>query len=163
MDDKIVKQKIRDVGCQKKPLNGFLAHHEGGNHVPFLFKRRWAMGRSCVFIFLFLSVLSAAHASGYTDEQIVRAIYKAEGGAKATYLYGIRSVKYGSAQEAYRICLNTVRNNRRRWQRDGAKGDYLTYLSKKYCPIGCENDRGTNRYWLKNVRFFLAKEVSHVS
>lgn len=99
-----------------------------------------------------------AHAEEYTDEQIVASIYKAEGGAKAQYLYGIRSVRYLDAAEARRICFNTVRNNRKRWAKAGNPGEYLEFLARKYCPVGAGNDPyGLNKNWLKNVRYHLAK------
>lgn len=107
---------------------------------------------------LVLIFCSKAHA--YTDEQIVNAIFKAEGGAKATYAYGIRSVKYSSVAEARRICFNTIRNNRKRFLKQSKYKDFLEFLASRYCPVGCDNDRGTNKYWIKNVRYFL-KEVSN--
>ena len=95
----------------------------------------------------------------YTNEQIVNAIFKAEGSYKAQYLYGIRSVKYKGKQQARRICLNTVRNNRLRYKQYGYRqyDTYLQFLASRYCPIGCDNDNGTNKYWLRNVKYFLNK------
>ena len=81
---------------------------------------------------------------------IVNAIYKAEGGDKAQFAYGIRSVKYKSVSEARKICYNTVSNNYLRWKKAKTKEDFLEYLSKVYCPFDHE-------VWLKNVRYFLDK------
>jgi len=100
-------------------------------------------------------------AKAYSDEEIVNAIYKAEGGSKATYLYGIRSIKYDDPQEARRICFNTVRNNRKRYADYGHKtyDTYLEFLASRYCPIGADNDpKGLNKNWLKNVKYFLKEE-----
>ena len=94
-------------------------------------------------------------ANAYTDEQLATAIWYAEGGARAVKPYGILSVKVSGAAEARRVCLNTIRNNRARWQKAGAKGDYLEFLANRYCPVGAENDNGSNKYWLRNVRHFL--------
>lgn len=96
--------------------------------------------------------------TNYTDDQIANAIYKAEGGKKAQYLYGIRSVKYRNEVEARKICLNTIRNNRKRFTNYGYKkhATYLEFLASRYCPIGCNNDWGCNKNWLKNVKWFLA-------
>jgi len=96
----------------------------------------------------------------YTNEEIVNAIYKAEGADKATYLYGIRSVSYDTPEEARQICFNTVRNNRKRYQNYGHDkySTYLEFLQSRYCPIGADNDpKGLNNHWLKNVKFFLEK------
>ena len=114
-------------------------------------------------ILLILSILMAllhgcmvGYAQEYTDEQIVNAIYKAEGGEKATYLYGIRSVSYKDEAEARRICLNTVRNNRRRFKDQTKHNEYLLFLASRYCPINADNDpKGLNKNWVKNVKYFL--------
>jgi len=101
----------------------------------------------------------------YSDEQIVNAIYKAEGGDQATYLYGIRSVPYDTPQEARKICFNTVRNNRKRYADYGhAKFDtYLEFLQSRYCPTEgkglTKNEKRLNINWLGNVRYFLEKET----
>jgi hypothetical protein len=94
----------------------------------------------------------------YSNEQIVNAIYKAEGSNKAQYLYGIRSVSYDNPAEARRICFNTVRNNRKRYADYGYKQykTYLEFLQSRYCPINAKNDpKGLNKNWLKNVKYFL--------
>ena len=88
--------------------------------------------------------------------RIVDAIYRAEGGHKAQYLYGIRSVSYRSPAHARQICLNTVRNNYRRWKAQGARGSYLEFLASRYAPRNVSNDPyQLNRHWLNNVRSFL--------
>lgn len=93
-----------------------------------------------------------------TVGEITDAIYAAEGGAGATYLYGIRSVSYRNEAEARRICVNSIRNNIKRWAQAGKPGDFLEFMSRRYCPVGCDNDRGTNQYWVRNVRSFLLKQ-----
>lgn len=108
-----------------------------------------------ICIILISSISGVAWA--YTDTQIVNAIFKAEGGYRAEYLYGIRSVHYKDEAEARQICFNTVRNNRVRFAQQGKYKDYLDFLASRYCPINCDNDRGTNKYWLKNVKYFLAR------
>lgn len=86
-------------------------------------------------------------------ERIANAIYKAEGGAKARVPYGILSVKVSSEAEARRVCMNTIRNNHRRWERAGKPGLFLEFLARKYAPIGAANDpKGLNKHWLNNVQ-----------
>lgn len=109
-----------------------------------------------LIITLFAWALVYAEDINYTDEEIVNAIFKAEGGYKTTYLYGIVSVPYSNEAEARRVCFNTVRNNRARFAKQTKHKDYLDFLASRYCPVG-DNDLGTNKYWLKNVRYFLAK------
>ena len=105
---------------------------------------------------------SLARAEGFTDRQIVRAIWYTEGGQKAHYAYGIRSVRYRDIAEARRICYNTVRNNRRRYAQYGHKQypDYLSFLASRYCPVKgklSKREKQVNQFWLKNLKYFLMK------
>lgn len=87
----------------------------------------------------------------YSDSQIADAIYRAEGGANTKYPYGIRSIDtHGDTAYARQICLNTIRNNRARW--DG-RGDYVDFLAGRYCPIDKHN-------WARMVKCIL-KTQSH--
>jgi hypothetical protein len=121
--------------------------------------KTYLIGVLLATVIILLILIGTARAQivtpAYTDTQIVNAIYKAEGGAKATYAYGIRSVKYSTVAEARRICFNTVRNNRKRFAKQSKYTDFIDFLASRYCPVGCVNDRGTNKYWVKNVRYFL--------
>jgi hypothetical protein len=110
-------------------------------------------------LILLLFICTHAKAQDWSDTAIVNAIYKAEGGKKAQYLYGIRSVSYKNEAEARKICFNTVRNNRKRWIKAGPKGEYLVFLANRYCPIGASNDpKGLNKNWLRLVKYFLNKD-----
>ena len=116
-----------------------------------------AMG---VFSVLFFGC-QIGEADEIDDIRLCNAIYKAEGGSSATYLYGIRSVRYGSEQEARRICLNTIRNNHKRYADYGHKkhDTYLEFLASRYCPLNAKNDpTGLNKNWIKNVRYFYKGE-----
>ena len=107
----------------------------------------------CALIFL-VSSCNTANAEDYTDVEIVNAIRKAEG----TWTYGIKSIKCETTTECRKICFNTVRNNRTRYARTDKKQDYISFLAKRYCPVGAENDpTGLNKNWEKNVRYFLNK------
>lgn len=107
---------------------------------------------SVVIFFLFVLMTKPAWAQGYSDEQIVNAIYRAEGAAKAQYAYGIRSIPYRTIADARRICFNTVRNNRKRFARQTRYTDFLEFLGSRYCPVSAHPK---NRYWIKNVRYYL--------
>lgn len=101
-----------------------------------------------------------AHA--YSNENIVNAIYKTEGGNNAQYPYGIRSVKCETEEDCRKVCLRTVKNNRIRYAKDARRNaqDYISYLAGVYCPIKAGNDpQGLNRNWLRNVRYFLGRET----
>ncbi len=103
----------------------------------------------------------------YTDEQLVMAIYHAEGGSATKYPFGIRSVYCATYANCKRCCEKTVRHNRRRFAQSGYKRykSYLECLASVYCP--CEGgaltpaERRLNRYWIRNVNYFLTKENSN--
>lgn len=91
-------------------------------------------------------------------ERVADAIYRAEGGAATRHPYGVLSVKVSGEAEARRVCLNSIRNSRGRWEKAGRPGPWLDYFAKRWCPVGAENDSSNlNINWLKNVRFFLVK------
>ena len=110
---------------------------------------------ACAAFFFFL-VASPCYAQPDFNK-IVDSIYKAEGGAKAKKPFGILSVPCHGYESCRKICFNTVRNSEKRWIASGKPGDFIAFLGKRYCPIGAENDNGTNRFWVKNVKFFLSQ------
>lgn len=86
-------------------------------------------------------------------DKIVAAIYRAEGGAKTRYPYGIKSIVTTNEAHAKRICENTVANNYIRWQKAGKTNEFINFLGNRYCPIGAKDDpTGLNRNWIKNVK-----------
>ena len=107
--------------------------------------------------------------SYYTDNQYVNAIFWAEGGYNAKYLYGIRSVKYANKEQARRICLQTIQNNQRRFKNYGFRkySSYLQFLASRYCPTKSRNlsksEIKLNRYWQSNVLWYLKhpKEINN--
>jgi len=49
----------------------------------------------------------------------------------------------------------TIVKNRVRW---AGKGDFITFLGNRYCPVGAENDpTGLNNNWIKNVKSWVRK------
>ena len=111
--------------------------------------------KKAVIIVLLLS----ANAFAYSNSEICDAIYKAEGGINAKKPFGILSVKCSGYEDCRNICLNTVRNNVKRWQKTDLSKDFLSFLARAYAPIGASNDpSGLNRNWLKNVTYFLTKK-----
>lgn len=98
-----------------------------------------------------------AHMDNYYN-QVVDAIYLAEGGAKTRHPFGILSVKCNGYVDCREVCYRTVRNNYHRWIDSGRIGEYLQFLANRYCPVGAENDKtGLNRHWLGNVSKFIER------
>jgi len=86
---------------------------------------------------------------------IVAAIRYAENGGKGKE-YGILHPK---VKPTYRSqagwCAATVQKNYDRWTKAGKKGDFITFLGNRYCPVGAKNDpNGLNKHWIKNVTKF---------
>ena len=102
---------------------------------------------------LILSILLALPAGAIDADRIADAIYRVEGGAKAKVPYGILSIPVKNEAHARRICLNTIRNNHKRWIAAGKPGDYLDFLADRYCPPSV--DPAGNRNWKHNIKSLL--------
>lgn len=117
-------------------------------------------------VILISGCLAPKQAHAYSDEQIVNAIYKAEGGSKTKYPYGIRSVNCETTQACKAICFNTVKANRKRFARYGYRcfGRFIEFLASRYCPTTgrnlTANEKRLNGNWINNVEYFLAKKVA---
>ena len=110
-----------------------------------------------IFLFLFATTCQAS----IDLDRWANAIFKAEGGYKATYLYGIRSISYKDEAEARRICKNTVYNTlvKYRENRCRAGESDIDCMARRYCPINADNDpKGLNKTWKKNVLYYMDKE-----
>ena len=120
-------------------------------------------------VLLAIGLPSCAHAEesidGYTITEYVRAIYAAEGGEKAQYPYGIRSVHCGTIQECERVARNTVKNNIKRYNDYGRNQfvSYIEFLGSRYCPTQGKlstREKEVNKFWISNVKFHLVKNRS---
>jgi hypothetical protein len=103
-----------------------------------------------IYLTLLLIFCTTSYAEEYyTNEKICQAIWIIEGKERANQEYGINPqyVKCENRLECENVCLNTVKNKRKAWNQEG---DFLEYLSKKYCPPN-------SKIWLKNLKFYLKK------
>lgn len=100
------------------------------------------------FIIACILILNASSVFAFSDSQLADAIYKAE--HSKTHPYGIlKHYKHTTPRQA---CLNTIAHARQDWNEEG---DFVSFLGSRYCPVNCENDNGTNKFWISNVRYFL--------
>ena len=77
-------------------------------------------------------------------ERLADAIYKAEGGAKTKYPYGILTrYKHTTPRQA---CINTIKHALKDWNK---KGDFIEFLGSRYCP---PKAHPLNKNWVKNVK-----------
>lgn len=89
---------------------------------------------------------------------IVAAIRYAENGGKGRE-YGILHPR---VKPTYRSqagwCAATVQKNYDRWVKAGSKGDFITFLGGRYCPLDDPRDKGgLNKHWIKNVSHYTKK------
>lgn len=109
----------------------------------------------CLLMLLLASLCQGAEIE-YSNEQIAEAIFRAENSKK--YPYGIKSVNtHGNKEYARKICLNTIRNNRKRFAKQAKYKDFISFLGSRYCPTTIPNEYALNRNWVKNVNYFLAR------
>jgi len=78
----------------------------------------------------------------YSNQEIVDAIYLAEGCPKCEYLWGIRSVSYENYEEAEEIVNRSIRRNRSRYSKYGHKvfRSFEQFLASRWSPVGVRND-----------------------
>lgn len=98
-------------------------------------------------------LLIASNLYAFDPEDVCKAIYKAEGGAKTRHPYGI--LAHYKTTTPKQACINTVNHALRDWN---GNGDFIEFLGSRYCPIGAKNDpTGLNKNWVKNVKYFLER------
>lgn len=86
-----------------------------------------------------------------SNEVIAEAIYKAENSVK--YPYGVKSINTHSNKEyARKICLNTIRNHKKRHAEHKCGLDFITCLGNRYSPPAAHS---LNRNWARNVKTIL--------
>lgn len=135
LNDAEFGQYLLDCQRVKKPLNIW-----------------WIAFLIVLWIAAFALIATSSYAE-YSDDQIANAIYKAENSVK--YPYGIKSIDtHGDPVYARKICLNTIRNNRRRFAKQTKHTDYIEFLGSRYCPPSAHS---LNKHWVKNVRYFLQR------
>lgn len=86
---------------------------------------------------------------------IADAIYVAEGGKKTRFPYGISLKKSGiqtaDEADARKICLNTISHALNDWRVGGSKGNFIDFLSLRYCHENHKN-------WAKMVKSIMIKQ-----
>jgi len=93
-------------------------------------------------------------------EKLADAIYKAENSVK--YPYGIKSLRYENRtdknltkeQWARKICINTIRNNLKRFAKQDKYKDFISFLGSRYCPTTIKSEYCLNKNWVYNVTKF---------
>lgn len=104
-------------------------------------------------------VVLSLHSVCYADidvSKLADAIYMAEGGSRASHLYGImQTYKSTSSRQA---CINTINHMVRDYRGEDTPKAFIEALQKRYAPIGANNDpKNLNKNWSKNVLYFYTK------
>ena len=128
-------------------------------NMPYLPRQKDPFFDKPTIILLILLALSlffgakSCRAEEINVEKLATAIYYAEGGEKTNFPYGILA-KYKTTTPR-QACINTINHSLKDWN---GQGDFITFLGSRYCPVNCENDNGTNKYWVGNVKRLYAKQ-----
>ncbi len=111
------------------------------------------------YLIAILLLFVCVSAEAVDTDKWADAIFKAEGGYEASYLYGIRSIPYNSEAQARCYCKNTIFNTLVKYRstrcKDGESD--IDCMARRYCPVGSDTDNGTCQYWKENVLYFLNK------
>jgi hypothetical protein len=86
-------------------------------------------------------------------ERLADAIKLAEN--SKTHPYGI--LAHYKTTTPRQACLNTINHA----LKDFKGGDFIAFLGSRYCPVNCENDNGTNKFWVKNVKRLYQKGLKN--
>jgi hypothetical protein len=101
-----------------------------------------------IIVLVVLAFPQRAHAEeNWTDEEIVVAIGKAENSRKFPYV--IKSIKCQGEIECRKICLNSVRNAKKRWIKASNPEDFIVFMGRRYSPPAI------NPNWVKLVKLIL--------
>ncbi len=108
----------------------------------------------CLAVIFSLCFSLTSHASSYDipSEKIVQAIYHAEGGSSTRYPFGIKSIPCKGYDSCRLICLNSVKNAKKRYVKAGCPGDFISFMGKRYSPPEI------NPNWVRLVKYFINKE-----
>ena len=110
-------------------------------------------GRKLLIALLFCSLSLSVCASSFDipNNKIADAIRLAENSKK--FPYGIKSIDtHGDEVYARKICLNTIRNNKKRFLKQTKYTDFIEFLGSRFCPPSAHS---LNKNWVSNVRYFL--------
>ena len=158
MDEKSLKKAAQSFAKEEARMKAPWRRHtkrgqckKGENRRTKPWKRGVDRGGMRVAI-LILALLSL----GMDFERLADSIYRAEGAEKAKKPFGILSIPCEGYEECRQICLNTLKNNFKRWEASSKKKPYLEFLAERYAP---RKAHPLNTNWLKNVRYFYNKNL----
>ena len=81
---------------------------------------------------------AVCHAQQIDFNRLADTIYKAEGGNKTRFAYGVERITASGKRYPYDVitakskCLESINRAHKRWIRGGCKGDFVEFLGKTY-------------------------------
>ena len=106
-------------------------HEKKLQHLEKPLERNALIMAICMILAVLMMVFfaKASHADMIQPERLANAIYKAEGGTKTKWPYGIKHhYKHTTARKA---CINTINHRLKLWN---GQGDFIVYLGQTYSP-----------------------------
>ena len=91
------------------------------------------------------------------DWYLLLAIRQAENGRTPGREFGIMNPKANNLDKQAGWCAATIMNHHKRFGSDKVTPEFIVSLGKRYCPINCDNDNGTNKHWVKNVSYWFGR------
>jgi hypothetical protein len=80
-------------------------------------------------------------------------VYRIEGGKKAKKPYGILTIPVKDEQSARKVCINTIKNNYKRWNAAGRTNCFIDFFANRWCPSS--SDYVGNKNWKVNAHKIL--------
>jgi len=90
------------------------------------------------------------------DMLLLFAIRAAENGRRGLE-FGIMNPKANNLDKQAGWAAATIMNQHHRSSIQDVNDRFIESLGRRYCPVDCDNDNGTNQYWIKNVKYFYFK------
>lgn len=110
-----------------------------------------------MFLAVALSLSGLAYAKEIDVEKFADAIRRAEGNRN----YGVLSIPCKTEAKCRQICVNSIKNNLKRYEKSEKSTDFVGFMAKRWAPTNMgknSNDpKGLNRNWAKNVRSIYAR------
>ena len=127
----------------------------------------WVLALASLYPTEHATIMEAAKANRCTHPALVcvlHAIRTAENGRPGLE-FGVMHPRAKDQPNSLRVqagwAAATVRKNLDRWLASGEDVDYITYLGRRYAPVGASNDPdGLNRHWIGNVRKIATRNYS---
>ena len=94
--------------------------------------------------------------SGSDDFYLLLAIRMAENGG-AGREFGIMDKRAYNLDLQAAWCSCTIMKHHKRFGSPAVTAAFIDDLGDRYCPVGADNDNGTNKYWKKNVKYWYRR------